>query len=72
MDTISAETCSITDAVGPTLYVDLSIGSACASSSPPSSLVLCYVIEGPELESVNFEKILDILRSLTGVFRFKI
>ena len=28
-------------------------------------------IEGPELESVNFEEILDILRSLTGVFRFK-
>ena len=26
----------------------------------------------PELESVNFEEILDILRSLTGVFRFKI
>lgn len=25
--TISTETCSITDAVGPTLYVDLSIGS---------------------------------------------
>ena len=26
-------------------------------------------IEGPELESVDFEEILDILRSLTGVFR---
>ena len=25
MDTISAETCAITDAVGPTLYVDLTI-----------------------------------------------
>ena len=28
-------------------------------------------IEGPELESVNFEEILDILGSLTGVFRIK-
>ena len=29
-------------------------------------------IEGPELESVNFKEILDILRSLTAdVFRFK-
>ena len=29
-------------------------------------------IEGTELESVNFEEILDILRNLTGVFRFLI
>ena len=29
-------------------------------------------IEGSELESVNFEKILDILRSLTDLSRFKI
>ena len=28
-------------------------------------------IESPELESVNFEEILDILRSLTGIFRVR-
>ena len=35
------------------------------------SKLIRIVIEGPEFESVNFEEILDILRSLTDVFRFK-
>ena len=35
------------------------------------SKLIRTAIEGPEFESVNFEEILDILRSLTGVFRFK-
>ena len=35
------------------------------------SKLIRIVIEGPELESVNFEEILDILRSLTDVFCFK-
>ena len=35
------------------------------------SKLIRIVIEGPKLESVNFERILDILRSLTDIFRFK-
>ena len=35
------------------------------------SKLIRMVIEGPEFESVNFEEILDILRSRTDVFRFK-
>ena len=35
------------------------------------SKLIRTAIEGPKLESMNFEKILDILRSLTDVFRFK-
>ena len=35
------------------------------------SKLIRIAIEGPEFESVNFEEILDILRSLTDIFRFK-
>ena len=35
------------------------------------SKMIINAIEGPEFESVNFEEILDILRSVTGVFCFK-
>ena len=35
------------------------------------SKLIRTAIEGPEFESVNFEEILDILRSLTDVFCFK-
>ena len=35
------------------------------------SKLIRIAIEGPKLESVNFEEILDIVRSLTDVFHFK-
>ena len=35
------------------------------------SKLIRIAIEGPEFESVNFEEILDILRSLTDIFHFK-
>ena len=35
------------------------------------SKLIRIVIEGPELESMNFEEILDILIRPTDVFRFK-
>ena len=35
------------------------------------SKLIRIAIEGPKFGSVNFEEILDILRTLTDVFRFK-